>query len=88
MVVVLGTAVATAFMYSLLRTKLARWWSFALAGALTGLFPALFYLVATPSADMDWVPIGPMMTSGLTAGLFTGLVSYFVTKREEVASEA
>jgi hypothetical protein len=88
MVVALGTAVATVLMYALLRTKLAHWWSFTLAGALTGLFPALFYLVATPSADIDWVPIGPMMARGMTVGLLTGFVSYFVTKREEVASEA
>jgi hypothetical protein len=29
-----------------------------------------------------------MMARGMTVGLLTGFVSYFVTKREEVASEA
>jgi hypothetical protein len=88
MVVVLGTVVTTALIYVLVRTGHARWWSCALAGALTGLFPGLFYSLATPAGDIDWVPVGPMMVSGLTAGIFTGLISYFVTKRQEVVSEA
>ncbi len=88
MVVVLGTVVTTALIFVLLRAGRARWWSCALAGALMAYFLGSFYSLATPAGDIDWVPIGPMMASGLTAGIFTGLVSYFVAKGQEVVSEA
>jgi hypothetical protein len=88
MVVVLGTVVATALMYGLLLTNRARWWTCGLAGAVAGLFPGLFYLLATPDSDIVWVPIGQMLARGLVAGSVVGLISYFVTKKQEVASEA
>ena len=80
-----GTILGTALFYLLLRLNASRPWSNALLGAAVGMFPGLFYQVATPSQDLTWVPTDEMILKGALVGLVVGLISYFVTKKEQAA---
>ena len=71
---VLGTAVV----FFILNRNLRRWWIFAISGALTAMFPGLFYLVVAPNDDRLLVAEIVMLAVGLIWGALIGLVIYGV----------
>jgi hypothetical protein len=87
-VAVFGVLSTTIAFYLLQRRNADSWWSFALVGAAGGMLAGIIYAIATPAKDVYWVPIGPMIVRGILVGILTGATSYFISRKEEVPSEA
>ena len=60
----------------LLRHNLRSWWILLLCGSFTGLFPALFYLVAAPLTVEILAALAVMSIIGVVWGALMGLVIY------------
>lgn len=78
LVVSAAAILGTVLVFLLLRRNLRRWWNFLLSGALTSIFPGLFYLVAAPQTPQLLVVAVAMIIVGLVWGSIIGLVIYAV----------
>jgi hypothetical protein len=92
LVVCLAALVGTGLVYLLLRRKITRWWAYCLCGAIAGVFPGLFYLVAMPRDDWARAPdawsalFAAMMVVGFVWGALMGLAIFgAVGRRKQLA---
>src|SRR5262252_8055884 len=80
--VILATAIlGTVLVYTLVWRNLRRWWIFLLSGAITGISPGLFYLVAAPMTDSTMVAVVAMLFVGAIWGALVGLVICIVVAK-------
>jgi hypothetical protein len=67
-------AVAASILVGLLLWRgIRRRWPYVLCSVFAGLFPGLFYLVATPSDHLATVPVSQMLLTGCIWGLLIGV---------------
>jgi hypothetical protein len=92
LVVCLAALVGTGLVYLLLRRKTTRWWAYCLCGAIAGVFPGLFYIIAMPRDDWARAPdawsalFAAMMVVGFVWGTLMGLAIFgAVGRRKQLA---
>lgn len=89
LVVCLGALAGTGLVYLLLRRKITRWWAYCLCGAIAGVFPGLFYVIAIPRDDWakapaEWSALFAAMTIvGFVWGALMGLVTFGAVGRRK-----
>jgi|SRR5215831_10720661 len=82
LVVCMAALVGTGLVYLLLRRKITRWWAYCFCGAIAGVFPGLFYVIAMPRDDWarapdEWSAVfAAMMVVGFLWGTLIGLVTF------------
>ena len=74
LVVCIAALVGTGLVYLLLWRKITRWWAYCLCGAVAGLFPGLFYLIAMPRDD--WAKAPAAWSAEFAAMMVVGFVRY------------
>ena len=89
LVVCRAALVGTGLVYLLRRRKITRWWAYCLCGAIAGVFPGLFYVIAMPRDDWarapaEWSAVfAAMMVVGLVWGSLMGLVIFGAVGRRK-----
>jgi hypothetical protein len=92
LVVCIATLIGTGLVYLLLKRKITWWWAYCLCGALAGVFPGLFYIIAMPRDDWARAPaewsglFAAMMVVGFIWGALMGLLTFgAVGRRKQLA---
>jgi hypothetical protein len=89
LVVCMAALVGTGLVYLLLRRNITWWWAYCLSGAIAGVFPGLFYIIAMPRDDWAKAPdawaglFTAMMIVGFVWGTLMGLATFGAVGRRK-----